>query len=60
MSDLYTHTSQPDRIDIFRRLKSRYGEDRAQQIIKGKDARANADWFSWRKLGNGAVDGTTV
>jgi hypothetical protein len=48
----YAHLSPEDRQQVYRNLKARYGEERANLILTDRDPEANADIQKWRQLGS--------
>lgn len=47
----YANLPEEQRRNIYRKLVSRYGEERANAIINDRDPQANADLNAWRRLG---------
>jgi hypothetical protein len=47
----YVHLPHEQRLDLYTRLKARYGEERANLILTDRDPQANTDIQRWRELG---------
>jgi hypothetical protein len=45
------HRHASEQRDLYARLRWRYGDQRALDIISGTDARAETDQKAWRRLG---------